>query len=598
MIFGFVFLIFFPMLFIILLSSYFYNYNNKENYIDTLDVMVAQASDKLSLYLKDMEYLSEVPLASSQIMSELHNNYIHNKSYFIELNSQEVLRTFIETIMRYKKEIISVLIFDTSGRYINKLSKFDMSLSSSFNPIRESWYKTIIDSKGQSVLLGKHRLPLVDRELEVISVGKALRDYNGSFEPIAGLLISLDVKELDHIFSVLNVVNGQRTIVATAAGDIVYDSKAGSENSERMESDIQAYIDRGGSGNHVTVQGLKHVVSHGKISGTDWSVISLIPANRLNLSNNNITILATIVMAVFLILAFVVSVLFSIRVTLPIKRLIATMKRVQQGNLEMKLRKGDKNEIYQISHEFNKMIRKINNLIKMLYVAQYKQKEAELSALKLKIHPHFLFNTLESIHMMAELNNDAETSLMARKLGKFYRYYITESSDETVSLKEELDHLMSYIALQKYRFGDRFLVSIDIPTEMFDYRMLKFIFQPIVENAIQHGFSQTMKDGLLYLSGRTEGKVLAFEIEDNGLGIAAGKLRLLQQGLVDREKDSAAGNSSDGEEDGLGFANVNERIKLYYGEEYGLSIESGEGVGTTVSIRIPVQTRSSFNHPK
>jgi len=593
---GFVFLIFFPMLLIILLSSYFYNYNNKENYIHTLDVMVVQAADNLSLYLKDMEYLSELPLTNAQIMNELHNNSIHNRNYYIELNAQEVLRSFEETIMLYKKEISSVMIFDSSGRYIYKLRKSDTGLSTEFNPIRESWYPTIIESNGQSVLLGKHRLPLTEGgQLEVISIGKALRDYNGSFEPIAGILISLNVKELDHIFGKLNVMKGQRTIVATPNGGIVYDSNAEHAGSDQIEPEIQTYINRGGSNHQISFQGTKFVISHSKIAETGWSVISLIPRNQLSLSNNHITVLATILMAICLFLALVVSVLFSIRVTLPIKRLIATMKRVQQGNLEMKLRKEDKNEIFQISHEFNKMIRKINRLIQMLHVARYKQKEAELNALKLKIHPHFLFNTLESIHMMAELNNDAETSIMTRKLGKFYRYYITEDKDETVSLQEELDHLNSYISLQKYRFGDRFLVMFNIPGELYECRVLKFVFQPIVENAIQHGFSQTMKDGVLKISGLKQENVLAFEIADNGSGIAVDMLKALQERLAERGGKSPATDFASPEEaGGLGLTNVNERIKLYYGEEYGLSIKSGGQAGTAVRITIPCQLRSSF----
>jgi len=596
MIHGFVILIFCPMLLIILLSSYFYNYNNKVNYLNTLDVMINQAADKLSLYLEDMKYLAEGTLSNANIMKELHDNYINNQKYYIDLNSQEVLKSSIQSIMFYKKEIISVMIFDTSGRYKNQLRMSDKGIHPTFNPIQESWYRSIIDANGRTILLGKHALPLTDDSINVISIGKALRDYNGSFEPIAGILISLDIHELDHIFGQLNIVNGQRMIVVEREGcGVVYDSQAGEAIHEPLEEEIRAYLASGNDNHHLSMAGKPFVISYQSISGTDWVVVSVVPSDQLSTSNNKITFLATILMAICLLIALIIAVFFSLRITLPIKRLISTMKRVQQGNLEMQLRKGDKNEIYQISNEFNKMIRKINQLIKMLYIARLNQKEAELKALKLVIHPHFLFNTLESIHMMAELNNDKDTSIMIRKLGKFYRYYISESSDDTVSLKAELEHLMGYISLQQYRFGDRFLVTFNIPENMYEYRILKFIFQPIIENAIQHGFEQTMKDGLLKITGKIESNFVEFEVEDNGCGMTADNLSLLQQKLAGYIIEEVPAVKEETDHTGLGFANVNQRMKLYYGEEYGLSIRSEIGKGTTILIRFPNHNHNHIN---
>ncbi|MFC3803973.1 sensor histidine kinase [Cohnella sp. GCM10012308] len=623
---GFVVLIFIPMLAIILISSYVYNYNQKSNYISSLNVMVNQAADQLSMYIKDMKYLSEIPLNDAEIMQELHDNAILNTNYYFDLRTQGILMSFMESTLFYKKEISSVVIFDMAGRSINKLRDTDINLDADFNPVGERWYPALIAADGESVLLPRHRLKLVGEErfMDVISVGKALRDYNGSFEPVAGILISLKVEELAPLFQALNVVNRQRTIVVDEEGQFIYDSGGAADQSSLIAAQV---LDDSGEGaaDQLTIRGESYVRTRTAVSETDWSVISFFPKKELNVSNTTTTIYALLLMSGCVLIALIVSVWFAVRLTLPIKRLSATMKRVQQGNLHMKLRKGDKNEIFQISHEFNKMIKKINGLIRMLFVAQLKQKEAELHALKLQIHPHFLFNTLESIHMMAELNDDADTSRMARMLGKFYRYYITENADETVSLKQELDHLTSYVELQKIRFGNRFAWEVQFDERLYACEILKFVFQPIVENAIVHGFADTPAGGLLSLSGTANGQTAQFRIRDNGCGMNAQQLAELQAKLERGAAAMRSGAASAGtamaaagtmaaetgsaamtaktetaahdrdfqaaEVGGLGMGNVNERLKLYYGDAYGLSVESKEGAGTCVTLTLPLQAK-------
>ena len=253
------------------------------------------------------------------------------------------------------------------------------------------------------------------------------------------------------------------------------------------------------------------------------------------------------------------------------------MKLVEKGDFDVKIDFTNRDEIGQLAKTFNNMTKRINKLINEVYVDKVKTKELELQMLQYQINPHFLYNTLESIQMMSIINDDEETSKMVYALGKILRYGISKKH-EIVTIKEELSNLNDYIMLQKVRFEDIYEININVDSSLNEIKMIKLILQPIVENAIYHGLQNRTSGGVINVLGYIKNSKVIFEISDNGIGMDANLTTRLNEYINDLN-DSF--NS-------IGLKNINKRIKLRYGDLYGIYITSEYGNGSIVTVIFPI----------
>lgn len=221
------------------------------------------------------------------------------------------------------------------------------------------------------------------------------------------------------------------------------------------------------------------------------------------------------------------------------------------------------------------MVSRLRELWDNIIEKQRQLRRSELRALQAQINPHFLYNTLDSIKWLAKLNHVPEISTIATQLGKLLRTSIS-SEEELMTVEESLKNIQSYLEIQKIRYSDKFEVVLDINPDMNPYRIPKLILQPIVENAIQHGLDHKSDKGCLLIKGWMEEGKLFFEVTDNGVGIGEEKLKNIHSGLDLRTSKES-----------IGIHNVNRRIQLYYGEQYGLIVKSQLGIGTTVTLWMP-----------
>ncbi|MBQ8175518.1 MAG: sensor histidine kinase [Oscillospiraceae bacterium] len=280
-----------------------------------------------------------------------------------------------------------------------------------------------------------------------------------------------------------------------------------------------------------------------------------------------------------ILLAYLFSSVFSRRIQL----LKDQMHNVAAGNFDLTEEIKGTDEIFDLYQDLKKMVDSMQNLINDAYKAKIQsesfklnQVEAEFKALASQINPHFLYNTLETIRMKAFVNNDKETADLVKKLGKFMRRCL-EVKDGMVTLESELEFTKSYLELQSARFGDRVAYSIYCEVDR-QYKILPLIIQPIVENAFVHGVEGAKANGKINIKVFYKGENVLIEVSDNGCGIEPDKLRLLLAKL--EENDTSSGKS-------IGLTNVNKRIKMYHGEQYGMSVETVPGQGTTIRLTIP-----------
>ena len=204
--------------------------------------------------------------------------------------------------------------------------------------------------------------------------------------------------------------------------------------------------------------------------------------------------------------------------------------------------------------------------------------DTQMKALESQINAHFLYNTLEAINSLAEIEGAEDISVMALALGDMFRYSI-KTKGALVTLEKELAHVKNFVAIQQIRFDNGFCFEMDVPEDLYSCRILKLILQPLVENALYHGLLHCNAGSSIYLSARKENKIIYFTVKDDGAGMATTQKLL--------EEKPRFGELSQHANESIGLKNINARIRLYYGEDYGLSVKSEQGCGTTVQIKIP-----------
>ena len=277
-----------------------------------------------------------------------------------------------------------------------------------------------------------------------------------------------------------------------------------------------------------------------------------------------------------LILTVIIITIISNRISKPLRELEGAMSAVQRGNFSPTIPDVGYSEIRSLSRSFSMMVSKIDDLMRQVRITEKIKRQRELDALQAKIHPHFLYNTLDSVIWLAESGDSKGVVKLVSALASLFRISIAKGHD-TITLREEFMHVESYLQIQSIRYKDKFTYSMELPEELENSPTIKLIIQPIVENSIYHGIKYLQECGLITIKAEgSEGKI-KITVSDNGVGMDEKTLSSL---LSSTAVHSSSGN-------GIGLANIDERIRLSYGEEYGLSIVSELDIGTTVTITIP-----------
>ncbi|MCM1283753.1 MAG: sensor histidine kinase [Muribaculaceae bacterium] len=256
------------------------------------------------------------------------------------------------------------------------------------------------------------------------------------------------------------------------------------------------------------------------------------------------------------------------------------VRRVQKGDLMVRIEKKNEDEMGELSDQFNTMLDRIQALMQENIDREVLAKNSQIRALQNQINAHFIYNVLESIKMMAEIDEEYTISDAVTALGKLLRYSMHWTSDN-VTVAEELDYIKNYVALINLRFEYKILLSLRLPQEVMGQRIPKMSLQPIVENAILHGVGELAEDTTIYMKGFFRGEDCVIEVTDNGSGMNAEQVALLKEKIAGRiEASGGTGN-------GIGLKNVQDRIVLAFGSGYGLDVVSKEGCFTKIVVRLP-----------
>lgn len=307
-----------------------------------------------------------------------------------------------------------------------------------------------------------------------------------------------------------------------------------------------------------------------------------IPKNKLFHKIDLMRIITFIFVIAMVFLTILLSLLLSHNITKPLSMLVKSMKLFQKKQQYDYIPTTDRtDEIGTLTETYNKMISKINTLINEVYASKLKEKQSQFVALQNQINPHMLYNTIENIRMRAVLNNDPEVSDMIKDFGKIFRLILSKGK-KNYTIGDEVEYIVTYINLLNMRHDNRYILKVNIPDELLEANIIRFAFQPIVENSIVHGFKDPAGESIISINATLmEQNDIMIRITDNGEGISLEKLAALKQKLVEES------NLFDEAKSSIGLQNVYDRIKLQYEEKYYLQIHSTHLKGTTVEILIP-----------
>ena len=288
-------------------------------------------------------------------------------------------------------------------------------------------------------------------------------------------------------------------------------------------------------------------------------------------------VVCSVLIGVLIIVVAVSAVMIVSGIIQPISQLNQATEKIAQGDFNARAQADSEDEVAELAVSFNKMAGSMQSLIDKVKEDERKMRKADLRLLQEQIQPHFLYNTLDTIVWLIESNEPDEAVPMVVTLSDFFREILSKGK-EFISIKEEEKHISSYLQIQEMRYRDILEYDIQLDQVIYKYQILKLTLQPVVENALYHGIKYKRAKGCIHIHGEKEGDIIRLTVRDDGVGMDEEELEQLRQQIEKPCQET---------EKGFGLANVNERIHMYFGPEYGMKIQSQKGKGTTVEIVIP-----------
>jgi len=436
-----------------------------------------------------------------------------------------------------------------------------------------------IDSVKSTYWLGLYRIPLIRGDPQnVFLITKPVINMTTGLTA-GSILLFVNEHEIASVYSVNMINDAIQYDIVDANNQIV-----SSTNKERLFKSVlsehpmsdQAYEQLISTGR--TLQGPSDnrlLYTLQKFDALDWKILSVVPLKAITQEVRDVNKLIPMISLICLLLALFLSYALSRLITKPIFRLHKAMKAIRNGDLMARTSVASSDEIGLLSNGFNTLMDQINGLMLEISTVQQAKRQYELKLIQSQLNPHFLYNSLETINSLIQLKLEESATKFTSHLSHFYRLSLSSGND-VISISEEIQILESYLFMQSLRYHEFMDYAVDVDEAVLASKIPKLTLQPIVENAIYHGLRHQRKKGHITIAGRLEQGGIVLEITDNGVGITEDKINeIMRRG------------KTEGKLDNFGLTSVNERIKILFGDSYGISMESQVGSYTKISIRIP-----------
>ena len=549
----------------------FFVYFSYMSYSSTVDNKLFQMTENvLSLIEKNVQYTindvsdtGNIIMTSGEVQSVLSVNS-DAADYHQQILSHETAVEDLLINLTNNKQYIGTILLANDNYSLAKYKSLTYRIDK--NPIdlgKELWMQETLDAYGKGCWFPSESTEYFTDNILIYT--KLIRSLN-QLHPLGILLIGIDKKVFEDLLSPVEELNNTQIIIWRDEG-ILYDS-APYENgvlSSMHQDELFTFLKTDGIKRLSAAE--RFYVKSIPCENTNWYITAVTPYNMLRLDKRNTLILFLCIAAMTLLVALLCSYLFTNNITETIRRLQRYVDNLKTGRQE-KIHFNPTDEIGRIGNEFIRVVEENEKLTTNLYKSLYQEKESELIALQSQINPHFLYNALDSIFWMAEEHNAPDISHMTVALSNMFKLSLN-NGEKLITIRKELEMVQSYITIQKVRFEDRIRVITSVEEGILDLKIVKFILQPLVENAINHGIAHKDDGGIITIQIRRKENDILITVEDNGIGFETHDIPIPSHGYAVR--------------------NIDDRLKLYYGADYGVQITSIPGQGTTAFVRLKAE---------
>ncbi|MCC3371486.1 sensor histidine kinase [Cohnella sp. REN36] len=535
---------------------------------------IQQSGERLDLIMEEYGTRSFYLLGSKKLQQGIKDDFKDN--YEREETNKDI-GEFIANLLNSKNDLINLYLF---GEYANsyKYATGYTSIPGATDALRRTdWYRDIVAGDGKIVWFGMRQSlvpkPWADERWQgaVFCFGRAIKDMNDLNRVIGVMLIEIDPAT---ILSQIDLGEVGSSMIVDERHRIVGEREEG----QLLKSIPFSMPEGTGSFETKTIDGKRTMVAHTRLLN-GWYLVGLIPAQALVRESKMLGWFTLYLAAGFMAVALGYAWFAARQLNKPVQRLLQGMQEARKGNFDVQILANRKDEFGLLSRGFNTMIARIKELIDELYIQQLLQKELQLKMFASQINAHFLYNTLDSIHWISKIHKVDEISTMIHSLSSYFRINLSEGR-EFVKVGEVVAMIEHYFEIQKIRFEDRIVWSLTAAPEVLSCEVLKFAFQPIVENAIFHGIEKKKGSGRVTVAWKRQEDRLLFEVTDDGVGMRPGQLNELREALSEHESIRTGSN--------FAMKNISSLLKITYGPDYGLTIDSEWGAGTRVTMALPI----------
>ena len=542
-----------------------------ENSINYMSQIIQQVNYDIDTYIEYMENISSVIAKSSDVPRYLFDQ--NQTEAEMEAEKERILTQF-QTIMESRDDIYNVAAVAKNGRYI--INRGEDELTEYVDIESLDWYQTAMESKSGIAVSSSHVQNAIQSSYKwVITLSRALvNNQTGEREGL--FFVDLNYSAISDLCNNNSIEEKGYIFVLDAEGNIVYHPKQqlmyGGLKTENIDAIMECredslIIDEGGDSKLYTMS---------KSKKTGWTVVGAAYTSELLKNNEQAQMWYLLVASILLLAVIGISSIISREITKPIRSLRDSMRKVQNGQFDTHVEVITENEIGSLGRSFNLMTSEIQALMEQNVYEQKQKRKSELKALQAQINPHFLYNTLDSIIWMSEAGENDEVVEMTSALARLLRQSISNDQEE-VELEKEIEYVKNYLTIQKMRYKDKLEFFIYVDPRVAHVPIIKLVLQPLVENAIYHGIKYKETKGNLKIYARPVDGRVEIVVADDGIGMDED----VMEHIFDEHRKEQKRN-------GVGVPNVQKRLKLQYGSEYGIRYESVKGAGTKAVITIPV----------
>ncbi|MFC0472293.1 sensor histidine kinase [Halalkalibacter kiskunsagensis] len=521
------------------------------NFLSVLDL-------NINTFVDDIENISNNIFLSNDIQEYLSYHDINPKHYMLETAS----KNFLNSITIVNRPYLNAIYLGNEHHEFLKINRGESNRDNNIfdQLVNTGVYDQLLQSDWKGMWFKEDEMNLLEGSQNPLMFGRVLRELSTSGE-LGISIIVLDQFVFENMFR--NVTTTGDILILDDTNTIYFSGNEEYYSTNQVVDILHEYDDN----DFVieTIDQTKYILNFHTNENTNWKIVSIIPYQSIVKDINDIRMLAVFLLFVSLILSMLGATLITKKITKQLALLKDLVKKMEKREYLSNNKFDNLDEFGKVGNRFVELYNRNNKLTVQLYEAQLKEKEAELLALQSHINPHFLYNTLNSIYWMAVKVKAKKIAKMAISLSKLFKLTLNDGNHIT-TIAKEVEQVKSYLEIQNIRFDNKIKYFIDVDPSIFDEEIIKLVLQPIVENAIQHGFEPLGGEGELTIRGFKKDNNITFEISDNGIGF----------------------NMEDEQTNKQGYAlkNINERIKLHYGKQYGLEIESEVNDGTKVTLTI------------